>query len=295
MKNTPLPLLIFSFALFMVSCSGEHTHADGSSHSHDQEHSHTHADGNTHSHGESSHTSAATKRQPANGFVAAIEKRHQKAAFLGYDAIGFDIELFFGGSKRLDAKMTLSTDSRYARIDREDGNTIIVKDDKVYASPGLKDDKSVRFAAYTWSYFFMLPYKLSDDGTQWEDYSSTAESESGVDAMKLSFESGTGDAPDDWYIVFADEKLHRITHAAYIVTAGASQAEAEEDPHAIAYDDYSVVQGVPIAHSWTFWGWREGKGLTDQLGNATLSSVNLMEDATGTFDVPEDYLEVPSR
>jgi len=278
----------------LTACGGEHTHADESTHGHGDKKSHTHADGTTHAHDDAQSKSASTSQQPANSFVADIEKRHQKAAFLSHDAIEFDIELFFGGSKRLDATVTLSSDSRYARIDKKDGSTIIVRDDMVYASPALKDDKSVRFAAYTWSYFFMLPYKLSDDGTKWSSYTSMAESESSMDAMKLSFESGTGDAPDDWYIVYADEKLHQLTHAAYIVTAGASQEEAEEDPHAIAYDEYSVVQGVPIAQKWTFWGWREGKGLTDALGNANLSRIGFVADASKTFDVPDDFIEVPA-
>jgi hypothetical protein len=44
---------------------------------------------------------------------------------------------------------------------------------------------------------------------------------------KLTFKSGTGDAPDDWYVVYADKKTN-LLETAYIVTLKAGKEEAEK-------------------------------------------------------------------
>ena len=108
---------------------------------------------------------------------------------------------------------------------------------------------------------------------------------------KLSFEAGTGDAPDDWYVLYADEDSQLLQVAAYIVTAGQSQEEAEEDPHAIEYLNYQTVDGVPFATEWKFWGWRTEEGLTDQLGSANVSNIKLLDDTGDVFTPPADFVE----
>ncbi|NNK81223.1 MAG: hypothetical protein HKO93_06980, partial [Flavobacteriales bacterium] len=128
-----------------------------------------------------------------------------------------------------------------------------------------------RFAAYTWSYFFLLPYKVTDPGTIWSDYLDNSPLAKKSNAKKLTFEEGIGDAPDDWYIIYSDKPSGLMDVAAYIVTAGASIEEAEKDPHAIEYENYHMVEGIPIAKNWTFWSWRETEGLVDTLGWAELN------------------------
>ena len=98
-------------------------------------------------------------------FSEKVEAAHQKESFRSHEAIQFDLQLFFGGKERLNGTLTLSTDSRKALIAYKDGKKIYVQDDKMFVAPGTENLQSTRFAAYTWSYFFMLPYKLNDGGT----------------------------------------------------------------------------------------------------------------------------------
>lgn len=225
-----------------------------------------------------------------NPYTDAIETAHKKDVFLAQKAIKYDIDLTFGGRQILDAIVSVSTDSKYSIIEMKNGENIYISDDKVYCSPGLKDDGSVRFAAYTWNYFFLLPYKLNDDGTKWSDYT-PSESEKDFNTSKLSFEANTGDAPDDWYVIYSNKDTNVIEHAAYIVTLGKTTEEAEADPHAIQYLDYKTINGVPFAHNWVFWGWTADDGLTNQIGNATLSNIEFIDDLKPDFKIPEGYIE----
>jgi len=221
-----------------------------------------------------------------NSLIASIEAAHKNTNFQTKKDVSFDIELTFGGTKRLDGNITLSTDSRKGKITNENGTIIVFSDGEVSTSSAEMNPKSARFSAYTWPYFFMFPYKLSDPGTIWNSFDNSALNGTEFITQKLTFTSGTGDAPDDWYIMYADKET-KLTHcAAYIVTAGgSSQKEAEEDPHAIQYLDYKTVDGIPISHEWKFWGWRTDEGLTDQLGFAKISNVKFLDVEEGFYSI----------
>ncbi len=224
-------------------------------------------------------------------WINNVEEAHKKRQFLEHDAIQMDLELYFGGNLRLDGKMTLATNSSAGRIDMKSGDAVLFLDDKVYVNPGYPNPESVRFTAYTWSYFFMFPYKLSDPGTQWtEPYLDELNGEE-YNRAKLTFSAGTGDAPDDWYEMYSDPETNLVSTAAYIVTVNKTIEEAEEDPHAISYSNYSDVDGVPIAHDWGFWAWRPDSGLTDQLGRATLSNLKFVDGEDHFFELPDDFVE----
>lgn len=225
--------------------------------------------------------------------IGKAEKAHSKRDFLANEVMQFDIVLEFGGTERLNGAMALATNSSKGRISYKNGRELYYDHERVFASPELENTGGARFAAYTWSYFFLFPYKLSDPGTNW--------SASEVDTLKgqpyhsqrLTFEKGVGDAPDDWYISYFNTETNLIEAAAYIVTAGETTVEeAEENPHAISYHDYKDVDGIALAHSWKFWEWRKDSGLTRQLGKAELSNFQFLTDEEASLNPPENFIEI---
>lgn len=222
-------------------------------------------------------------------FATATEKAHKKETFSSKEAIQYDLKLSFGGSERMNAKFTVLTNSSQGVIEYSDGSKIVVNNDKVAYSPTIPNEKSVRFDAYTWNYFFLFPFKLNDPGTIWNAYENKEKDSDKYLTEKLTFKSGTGDAPDDWYVVYVDKKSNLLDKAAYIVTLQGDKAEAEKNPHAIQYSDYKDVDGVPIATKWTFWGWEKENGLTEQLGEATLTNIHFITVDENTFKIGEDF------
>ncbi len=223
--------------------------------------------------------------------IRKVERAHARSSFIEHEAIAFDIRLSFGGRERLQGRMTLATNSSKGVIEYANGDRLIFDEDKVYHNPEMKNATSARFAAFTWSYFFMFPYKLRDPGTKWSPMEKKMLNDIPYDYQMLTFEAGTGDAPDDWYKMYSDSESNLIQVAAYIVTAGATIEEAEVDPHAIRYESYVDINGVPIANEWTFWAWREDGGLTEQLGEASLSNFQFVEPSPEFYRPDDDYLE----
>lgn len=224
-----------------------------------------------------------------NIFAKQIEAAHSKNDFLAKEAIQFDLLLAFGGKERLNGTLTLSTDSRNALIETKTGDSIYVNDAIVYHNLDSSRAKGVRFPAYTWSYFFMLPYKLSDNGVVLNDYPNDSLNGAEYVTQKLTFRENVGDAPDDWYVLYSNKQTNLLHAASYIVTAGKTQEEAEKDPHAIKYSNYMTVDGISIAHDWTFWGWTASEGLTKQLGEAKISNVSFTKTNENTFKAPKGF------
>ena len=223
-------------------------------------------------------------------FADKVEKAHHTEAFLAQEAVQFDLKLEFGGSERMNAKFTLLTNSSKGAIEFGNGSKIVFDNAKVSYAPTIPNEEAVRFDAFTWSYFFLFPNKLSDPGTIWNAYDNKEKDAANYLTEKLTFKSGTGDAPDDWYVVYADEKTNLIEKAAYIVTLKAGKEAAEKNPHAIQYLEYKDVDGIPMATKWIFWGWEEGKGLTENLGQATLSNIQFIKADTAYFTAGADFL-----
>lgn len=221
-----------------------------------------------------------------NEFVMHTEMAHEKFDFQSKGAIEFDFRLVFRDKERMNAHFTLLTNETKGRIDQTDGTSMVYDgmESWVISDSISKDEK--RFDIYTWSYFFLLPYKLSDPGTVYSDFPSDSLNGVAYHTQKLTFAPGTGDAPDDWYILYADEQTNLLEVAAYIVTANKSVEKAEEDPHAIKYEAYELVDGVPISTKWTFWSWRENLGLTEQLGYAELTNFRFSSPRKADFVRP---------
>lgn len=209
-----------------------------------------------------------------DAFVSSVEKTHQKEAFLNKEAVTMNIDVKFGGQDYLKGTLTQTTGGGKIKIEKTDGSVIMFDGSKVYAK-GIAEDKlaGARFDIFTWSYFLSLPYKLNDKGTKWSEAVSKKWGETFYNTAKLSFESGTGDAPDDWYVLYQNPETKVLEGAAYIVSYGKGKEAAEKEPHAIKYDGFKTVGVVPFATSWSFHMWNDKEGYGKQIGSVELSNV----------------------
>jgi len=229
---------------------------------------------------------------PAVAFAKGIESAHNKADWNTKRAVSFDIALSFGGEERLNGKVTTLTNSSKIRIDKKSGTQLIYDGKEVYLCPENADAKRARFDMFTWQYFFSIPFKLTDPGTKCESMETVDLNGNPYDVGKLSFENNVGDAPDDWYVVYQERKSGLLHAAAYIVTFGTAQDKAEENPHAIVYSDYKVVDGIPVATKWSFHNWSKTTGFGDKIGEATITNVVFFEAEDKLFEEPKNSLVI---
>ncbi len=217
-----------------------------------------------------SNETSTSEKTEVELLIDSAEIAHNKNMFSEYEAVYFDILLDFNGKTRLDARLLMTTDSKKVRIDLKDGSVILYDGEKVFSSMDPDKDKQARFDIFTWSYFFALPYKLSDAGTNLE----VVEYEPTHDKLHLTFDESTGDSPDDWYELYLNRDSKLLEYAGYIVTyGGVDPATASKDAHAISYEDYTIVQGIPISMEWGFYNYNDTISKEERIGNAVLSNV----------------------
>jgi hypothetical protein len=54
-------------------------------------------------------------------------------------------------------------------------------------------------------------------------------------------------------VVYADASTNLVQKSILYCYLKANKEEAEKNPHAIQYLEYSKVEGIPIATKWIFW------------------------------------------
>jgi len=226
-------------------------------------------------------------------YVTAIESAHGKAELFENQVICFNLDMTFGSTKSL-MKIMTTPNSSSVRVDKSDGTSTIVLNGDVYTNADSTNWARERSSLFTYQYFFMLPYKLSDEGTKWERLPEMKIKEQMMDRAKLTFERGTGDAPDDWYIVHSDKVTHMINAVGYIVTGGGTSIEeAEEHAHAIEYLDYRKFDKVPIATTWNFYRYNKEVGLGSQIGQGIIRNVETMDNIDQfSIALTDDYVKI---
>ncbi len=225
-------------------------------------------------------------------FVEKIKNAHYFGLFYVQQAVAFDIEMSFGGKPAMSATITTLTSSGKIRLQQSNGKTVIFDGKKTWISPANLDYPKARFDIFTYHYFFMAPFKVNDGGTQWQILSDKMYDFNDYARARLTFQTGTGDSSDDWYIVHRNKATNYLEAMAYIVTYGGKpQAEAEKKPGSIVYTDWQAVGGVMFATTWKFLNWSEEKGFFGQRGEAKIKNIRFVKPTAETFAVPRDSKE----
>ena len=220
-------------------------------------------------------------------FVSKMEVAHNKTALLNNGLICFNLEMSFRGRKS-SMKIFTTPNSSAIRVDKHDGPSTVMINGEIYTDADSTAWNSEKFGIYTYQYFFMAPYKFSDEGTIWTKLPDRIIEGINTNLAKLTFEAGTGDAPDDWYMVHSDPKTNLVSHIGYIVTGGGRSVEvAEKSAHAIKYSEYEKVDGVPFANKWEFFKYDKEAGLGEMIGNGTIKNIEMM-DNVDQFDIIND-------
>ncbi len=220
-------------------------------------------------------------------FVEKIKKANHFDLFHQQEAVSFDIELTWGGKSVVLGTITSLTGSGKIKLQKSDGKTVIFDGKKTWVSPANVEYSSARFDIFTYHYFFMVPFKVSDGGTNWEVLGDKTYDFNDYARAKLTFQKGTGDSADDWYIAHRNKATNYLEALSYIVTyGGKSKVEAEKKPGSIVYSDWKTVEGVQFATTWKFMNWSEETGFTKQKGEGKIKNIRFLKVAADTFAVP---------
>jgi hypothetical protein len=231
--------------------------------------------------------------ETVSDFVEQIQKAQHVNTFYQQKAVCFDIETTING-KSTTANLTTMTNSGKIRLQYADGKTVVFDGKKIWLnSTDANVYKQARFDIFMWQYFFMAPFKMDDAGTNWQLLTDKTLDDMDYARAKLTFKNGTGDTPNDWYIVHRDKATDYLAAMAYIVTFGNKPvSEAEKRANGITYTDFTSVEGVQFATTWQFWKWAELRGFYDAKGSAKIKNIRFIKPTADTFAAPSGSKEI---
>lgn len=126
-----------------------------------------------------------------------------------------------------------------------DGETVWTK-----SMDGSKLDKDPKFYYNLMFYFYAMPFIVADNGIIYEEAKPLVFEGKEYPGIKISYESGVGESPDDEYVLYYDTDTYRMAWLAYTVTYF-SKKKSEKWSY-INYNDWQEVEGLllPEAITW---------------------------------------------
>ncbi|PKA97217.1 hypothetical protein B0O79_0869 [Flavobacteriaceae bacterium MAR_2009_75] len=146
-----------------------------------------------------------------------------------------------------------------------------------------------KFWALTPIYLMGHPFVLDGEGVNLELLPQTEYQGKANDVVKATFDAGTGDAPDDYYILQFDAESHLLTATRYIVSYPEYFKDGGHNPEKfMEVGELIDVDGVLLPKSlkthWTVDG-QPGEHIT----NIEVSEMHFIKD------LPEDYYDMPEN
>ena len=157
------------------------------------------------------------------------------------------------------------------------------------------DDAEVKVNARFWAltpyYFVAMPFVLADPGVNLELVGDKELRGQSYRVVKATFASGTGDAPDDYYVLYFEPDTKKVAALRYVVSYPGFFPEGGHSPEKLMiYDGEQTIDGINFAktfptHKWDTETQMPGKKVTA----IEMSAVEFRSDT------PSSYFEAPEH
>ena len=146
---------------------------------------------------------------------------------------------------------------------------------------------SARFYHNLNFYFFAMPFVLADPGINYEILPQKEMDGKTYDGVKVSYNEGVGDSPEDYYIAYFDSETHQMYLLLYTVTY--YSGEANEKYRALVYDNWETVNGLLLPKTLKGFTYEDGE-LGETRYEKVFENLKLSETAPeeGLFEMPAE-------
>ena len=223
---------------------------------------------------------------------AAIDAHGGLARWYGNGPLHFRYRYERGGDQpAIDTEQTVDTWSSRARhvVMPDSTASFGWTGDVAWVQPaGAELPTNARFWSLTPYYFVAMPFVLADPGVNLAlDRQMTAEGET-YDLVRVTFDAGTGDAPDDYYVLLLDPATDRVGGVRYVVSYPGFFPEGGATPEKLMlYDGAQTASGITLQEGFRSFAWTDD-GVGEPAAQGTVSEVRFVPDA------PDDLFAMPA-
>jgi hypothetical protein len=216
-------------------------------------------------------------------FAAEAGMAHNQAAWAGHEAIEAEIQVVFGNTTVFAGRLLASTDGSQARLVSQTGATVVFDGKEAWVSPAEAVVPAAAYQVRAWPAFLRLPFSLTDKHAKFEMLGDKPIWDKPYMASKMTFaEPVAGMAP--WYTLYQEPGTKLIRSAAYPAEYDALLVTKNNQPLAVIYNRFLILDGVKLSTEWSFFVWNEATGISGTpLGRVALSGVQWVTPGPGAF------------
>jgi len=153
--------------------------------------------------------------------------------------------------------VTVEQTSRRAYLEDPGAGSLAVWDGEKAWSVNWQSPMPPRFVALLNYYFTNLPWLIRDPGVVLGEpgTGSLPDDPASYHTIRMTFEAGTGDTPDDYYVLYIHPETHELAACEYIVTYAALLPEGvtHSPPHLLVYGGHAAVNGLKVPGKFTIY------------------------------------------
>ncbi len=159
------------------------------------------------------------------------------------------------------------------------GEKVWIKQDSTYFRNNAKFYYNLMF------YFYAMPFVLGDDGINYETTEPLEFEGFTYPGIKIAYESGIGESPDDEYILYYNPKTYKMEWLAYTVTFFTK--EKAKEFHFIKYGKWQTIEGVVLPETITWYKYEDNRP-TEKRNNLRFTDVKISKEKpeASQFEIP---------
>lgn len=181
-----------------------------------------------------------------------------------------------------------------------DAYTLGANNGEVWIKPSLDalGGTPPRFYMWTPFYFFGMPFVFADPGAVQQSLGTKTFQGQEYDATKVTFNKGTGDSPDDFYVTYTEPKSGQLKLVSYVVTFAAIRKDKpieQLEAHALVFEEWQEVDGLRVPKRGSFYLWKNEQIEGEPLGVMEFAKVRFSAATPehGKFQKPADAVIAP--
>ncbi len=162
----------------------------------------------------------------------------------------------------------------------------------VWIAPDTLDASGARFYHNLYFYFYAMPFVVGDPGAYYEALEPRTIQGKTYGGIKVSYNEGVGDAPDDNYIIWYDPKTFQMEWLMYTVTYRSGQPNDRYS--LIKYEEWKTFEKVLLPQKLTWYHYQNDL-VGDIRSEVFFKDINLSEEApeSALFEMPDDAMIAP--
>ncbi len=151
---------------------------------------------------------------------------------------------------------------------------------------------SPRFWSLTPYYFVGLPFVLADEGINFETLPDRIREGTTYNMIKVTFDTGTGDAPDDYYVLYLNSQTNQLDALRYIVSYPGYFPDGGHNPEKLMkITGKTKVDGITLPTGYdTFW-WNDGEP-TEKITDIQVTDYAFLPDLENVFFEMPDSAQI---